>query len=54
MSSIVEIQTPLPAPQAVLIGLLVAIVVTLPELWNIVTTALKFSVLCPIPGDSTL
>jgi len=39
MSSIVEIQTPLPAPQAVLIGLLVAIVVTLPELWNIVTHA---------------
>jgi Peptidase M50B-like len=39
MSSIVEIQTPLPAPQAVLIGLLVAIVVTLPELWNIATHA---------------
>jgi cell division protein FtsL len=39
MNRIGEIQTPLPAPQTVLIGLLVAIVVTAPELWSVLTHA---------------
>ena len=39
MNRIGQIQTPLPTTQAVLIGLLAAIAVTSPTIWNVVQDA---------------